>query len=164
MTSRKHCATDKNQLPPPLPTPPSARSLLDVVGSRYRQIEKQARDGRGLCKLVQQEALFIGPSSWCALLPLWPLFLYLVPSGQRLFRSLSCDAPAHPHHPLRSDTHDTRGWAPSVHFLSAGQHRLLEEREHQEDPGPLPPLALGEVIRYDIIYGTKKRKKKRGAC
>lgn len=47
MTIRKRCATDKT---------PTKRSLVEVVGSQYKQTEKQ-RDERGLCKLVQQEAL-----------------------------------------------------------------------------------------------------------
>lgn len=40
----------------------------------------------------------------------------------------------------------------SVHFLSAGQHCLLEEGEHEEDPRSLSPLALGEVIGHNVIW------------
>lgn len=42
MTIRKHCATDK------IPT----RSPVGVVGSQYRQTERQKTDEHGLCKLV----------------------------------------------------------------------------------------------------------------
>lgn len=62
MIIRKHCATDKI---------PTKRSLVDVVGSQYRQTEKQKRDEHGLCKLVQQEALF------CSMVrPLRVLFIH----------------------------------------------------------------------------------------
>lgn len=147
MTIRKHCATDKI---------PSVRSLCDVVGSQYRQTERQRETDMACVNSRARPAgssvLFIGPSSSCALLPLWPL-LRFSPIQKTNFHSPSC-------FPLtltytHSDTPDTRGCAPSlsssVHFLSARQHCLLEEREHKEDPRPLPPLALGEVIRHHII-------------
>lgn len=44
MTIRKHCATDKI---------PTMRSPVGVVGSQYRQTDKQTKTGEHvLCKLV----------------------------------------------------------------------------------------------------------------
>lgn len=68
MTIRKHCTTDKI---------PTKRSLVDV-GSQYRQTEKQRETNMACVNSWAHPAgssvLFIGPSSACALLPLWPLF------------------------------------------------------------------------------------------
>lgn len=149
VTIRKHCATDKI---------PSLRSLRDVVGSQYRQTERQ-RETDVACvnswaRPAGSSVPFIGPSSSCALLPLWPL-LHFSPIQKTNFQSPSC-FPLNLQHPhTHTHTPDTRGCTPSlsssVHFLSAGQHCLLEEGENEEDPRPLPSLALGEVIRHHII-------------
>lgn len=105
--------------------------------------------------------LFVGPSFSCALLSLWPLIRFLVPSRkkstspQSFLLPLSSRTYTHTHTHLHSPQGCTPSLSSSVHFLSAGQHCLLEEREHEEDTGSLPPLALGEVIRHDIIYKEK---------
>lgn len=104
--------------------------------------------------------LFVGPSSSCALLPLWPLIHFLVPSRKETAHLHCPSCFPFPLGHIHTHTHShtsplSQGCTPSlsssVHFLSAGQHCLLEEREHEEDTGSLPPLALGEVIRHNII-------------
>lgn len=56
MTIRKHCATDKT---------PSARSLVDVVGSQTDR--KTKRDGHGLCKLVGLSSRKLASVHWSVL-------------------------------------------------------------------------------------------------
>lgn len=125
---------------------------------------KTKTDRRGLGKLaglVQQEALI------CSLVrPFFLSYLFLnMPFfpiwPQRRFSPIQKQFPLSFLLPLWSSTRTRTSpltpeaapqtLKPSVHFLSAGQHCLLQEREHQEDPRPLPPFALGEVIRYYII-------------
>ncbi len=84
VTIRKHCATDRI---------PLARSLLDVVGSQYRQTERQRETDTACVNLWVHPAgssvLFIGPSSLCALLPHWP-HLHFSPIQKTNFHSPSC--------------------------------------------------------------------------
>lgn len=56
---------------------------------------------------------------------------------------------------IETNPQTPRGLTPSlrrsVHLLSAGQHCLLQEGEHEEDARPLPPLPLREVIGHHVI-------------
>lgn len=130
---------------------------------------KTSSNRRGLGNLVGSSSRKLFSVHWSVLFFFFVCFsspfgqcFILVPSRNN-FQCPSC-------FPLISNTYshshnttDPRGCilspSPSVHFLSAGQHCLLQEREHKEDPRPLPPFALGEVIRNHIIsllYGGWK--------
>lgn len=116
MTIRKRCATGET---------PSVRSLVDVVGSQYRQTEGQRQTNVACVNSSAHPAgssvLFIGPSSSCALSP-QPLhhLLHFSPIQKRFPQSfllpLNLLVYTHSHAPEPST---------SVHFLSAGQHCLL---------------------------------------
>lgn len=158
VTIRKHCATDKI----PLGEVSGRCCWQSVQTDRKKQRKTNMACVNSWARPAGSSVLFVGPSSSCALLPLWPLIrFFLVPSRKKstspqsfLLPLFLSDINTHSHtSPLSQGC--TPSLSFSVHFLSAGQHCLLEEREHEEDTGSLPPLALSEVIRHDIIYKEK---------
>lgn len=102
---------------------------------------------------------------FCALPSMfWPLICFSpihkgLPTSFSLYRLLS-NFSTHLHIPGAPNP------SPSVHFLSAGQYRLLEEGEYEEDPRPLAPFALGEIIWHNIVWKratkTKIKRQRKG--
>lgn len=137
MTIRKRCATDKT---------PTKRSLVDVVGSQYKQTEKQ-RYERGLCKLVQQEALLRSLVRHLSVL----LFHFghcfvFSPIQRKNVQSLSC-FPFNLQH-IHSLTHtltpevSPRVRAPQYIFCRLGSTASLRKENTRRIPDLFPLLPL----------------------
>lgn len=149
MTIRKHYATLKD---------PHNEVSSRCCWQSVQTDRKTKTDEHCLCKLVGSSSRKLWSVYWSVLfcvlfLPFVDRRFVLVPSRNN-FHCPSCFhldlQHIHTHKPL-NPWGCTPSPSSSVHFLSAGQHCLLEEREHKEDPRPLSPFALGEVIRHDII-------------
>lgn len=112
---------------------------------------------------IESSALLLGPSLLCALPPHWPP-CHFSPIQKTNFHSPSCLTLHQIHTQKQIPRHPDRGFTPSlgcsVHFLSAGQHCLLQEGEYQEDARPLPPLPLREVVGHHVIWEKNARFKK----
>lgn len=116
VTIRKRCATDE------IPPPPSVRSLVDVVGSQYRQTERQRQTNMACVNSSARPAAgssvpFIGPSSSSALPPTASSSAFILVPSRNHFHSPSC-FPFHLLAYTHSHTPKPPKAAPRVQLLS----------------------------------------------